>query len=166
MARTVQEVKSPEAPPQEPPRTTSHRFRRVLGWAGVVVAVVAAAALAVITLIPASYKKPIAHPGLAEHGSIRAIEGSVEDFGDRSPVAGAHSGLAEHGSITALEGSAPDNRSTAEPCEVLERAVNPNGPGALVSEQAVHWVTDEDRSVVNPNAPGAPASEHSVDGAC
>jgi hypothetical protein len=61
---------------------------------------------------------------------------------------------------------APDDRSTAEPCEVLDRAANPNGPGALVSEQAVHWVTDEDRSVVNPNGPGAAASEHSVDGSC
>jgi hypothetical protein len=166
MARTVQDIKSPEAPPQEPPRTTSRRSRSVLGWAGVVVAVVAAAVLAVVTLTPDGENKPIGHPGLAEHGSIRAIEGSVEESRDRSPAAGAHSGLAEYGSITAIEGSAPDDRATAEPCEVLERAVNPNGPGALVSEQAVHWVTDEDRSVVNPNGPGARASEHSVDGAC
>jgi hypothetical protein len=54
----------------------------------------------------------------------------------------------------------------AEPCAMLERADNPHGPGALVSEQAVHWVTDEDRYTVNPNGPGAPASEHAGGGAC
>jgi hypothetical protein len=61
---------------------------------------------------------------------------------------------------------APASRATAERCEILERAVNPNGPGALVSEHTLHWVTDEHRSSSNPNGRGAPASEHSVDGAC
>jgi hypothetical protein len=61
---------------------------------------------------------------------------------------------------------APVDRATAEPCGTFERAVNPNGPGALVSEQSVHWVTDQDRSPANPNGSGAPASEHSQQGAC
>jgi hypothetical protein len=91
-----------------------------------VVAVVAAAVLAVVTLTADSDNKPIGHPGLAEHGSIRAIEGSVEDSvrSPGSPVAAAHRGLAEHGSIVAIEGSVEDsadsrNRSDSSP-----------GPGA------------------------------------
>jgi hypothetical protein len=61
---------------------------------------------------------------------------------------------------------APADDPTSQPCDLPHRAVNPNGPGALVSEQVEHWVTDEDRIAVNPNGPGAPASEHSIDGAC
>jgi hypothetical protein len=39
---------------------------------------------------------PGAHSGLAEHGSIRSIEGSVEDNVADPLTPGAHSGLAEH----------------------------------------------------------------------
>jgi hypothetical protein len=126
MARTAEDIRPPEATTREPPATPSTSPTAVLGWAGVVVAVVAAAVLAVVTLTADSDNKPIGHPGLAEHGSIRAIEGSVEDSvrSPGSPVAAAHRGLAEHGSIRAIEGSVEDsadsrNRSDSSP-----------GPGA------------------------------------
>jgi hypothetical protein len=115
MARTVQDIKSPETPTPGSPRAPSTSLRPVVGWAGVVVAVVAAAVLAAITLTPSDDHKPIDHPGLAEHGSIRAIEGSVEDsvlsLGrlDSPPAARVHPGPAEHSSIRAIEGSVEDS---------------------------------------------------------
>ena len=100
-------------------------------------------ALAVVTLTGGDETDPVtgAHSGLIEHGSIRSIEGSVEDHvargrlapdeyppnyyphgfdygsvGDR--VAGglvasdAPPGLAEHGSVRSIEGSVEDRPSS------------------------------------------------------
>jgi hypothetical protein len=115
MAQTIREIEAPGAPPREPPSTRSTSARTVLGWAGVVAAVGAAATLAVVTLTADSDNKPSNHSLIVEHGSIRAIEGSVEDSvrspdaSGTSPVVGAHPGLVEHGSISAIEGSVEDS---------------------------------------------------------
>jgi hypothetical protein len=85
--------------------------RGVLTWAAVLAAIAAAVALAVVTLTGGD-ASPVtdAHSGLIEHGSIRSIEGSVEDtVGPQVPD--AHSGLVEHGSIRSIEGSVEDTPS-------------------------------------------------------
>jgi hypothetical protein len=136
------EVSAPEAPG---PRQAGGRFatRAALSWAAVLAAFAAAVALAVVTLTGSDDTNPVTgdHSGLIEHGSIRSIEGSVEDslvargrlapdeyapndyphgfdYGsveDRvadGPVASdAPPGLAEHGSIRSIEGSVEDASS-------------------------------------------------------
>jgi hypothetical protein len=132
--------------PEAPGRRRRRRFptrRGLLSWAGVLAAVAASATLAVVTLTGNDDTNPNigAHTGLIEHGSIRSIEGSVEDNqgarsqpapGDYPPnyyphgydygaaddaAAGgtappvAHSGLAEHGSVRSSEGSVEDSSS-------------------------------------------------------
>jgi hypothetical protein len=91
------EVSAPEAPG---PHKARGRFatRGALTWAAVLAAFVAAVALAVVTLTGGDDTNPVtgAHSGLAEHGSIRSIEGSVEDNVADRLTPGAHSGLAEH----------------------------------------------------------------------
>ena len=96
----------PSAP--ETPRKPHRRVvtRAALTWAAILVAGVVAAALAAATLLGGDATAPTggAHTGIAEHGSIRAIEGSVEDTVDPAAT-GVHAGLADHGSIRAIEGS-------------------------------------------------------------
>lgn len=74
-------VTAPEAPGPRKLR----RFppgRGLLGWAGVLAAIAAAVTLAAVALTGGDDDtNPVvgAHTGLVEHGSIRSIEGSVED---------------------------------------------------------------------------------------
>jgi hypothetical protein len=115
------------APSPPEPRVPSSTRPAGLGWAAVVAACAAAAALAFVTLRGADDDRmpdttPVvgAHQGINERGSIRAIEGSVEDslpvrdpatletMPDTRPAPGAHSGLADRGSIRAIEGSVED----------------------------------------------------------
>lgn len=87
---------------EAPPRRRSHRG--LLGWGAVAAGVLAAGALAVATLWGGGSDAPDtvpAHPGIIEHGSPRAIEGSVED----SPAVPAGPGIAEHGSPRAIDGT-------------------------------------------------------------
>jgi hypothetical protein len=93
------------------PETPRKRHRRVvtraaLTWAAILVAGVLAAALAAVTLLGGDATAPTggAHTEIVEHGSIRAIEGSVEETVDPAAT-GVHTGLVEHGSIRAIEGS-------------------------------------------------------------
>jgi hypothetical protein len=115
MAQTIREIEAPGAPPREPPSTRSTSARTVLGWAGVVAAVGAAATLAVVTLTGDSDSRPTNHSLIVEHGSIRAIEGSVEDTvrspdrSDPSAFVGTHPLVVEYGSISAIEGSVEDS---------------------------------------------------------
>jgi hypothetical protein len=99
------------------PRKVRGRFatRGALTWAAVLAAFAATVALAVVTLTGGDDTNPVtgAHSGLIEHGSIRSIEGSVEDSLVDPLAPGAHSGLAEHGSIRSIEGSVED--SVADP---------------------------------------------------
>jgi hypothetical protein len=103
----------PETPglPQKHGRFTTHRA--ALSWAAVLAALVAAVALAVVTLTGDDDTGPVTgdHTGLIEHGSIRAHEGSVEDNAADPEAASGHAGLAEHGSIRANEGSVEDGSS-------------------------------------------------------
>jgi hypothetical protein len=79
MASTTQDIELPEAPRAEPPAARSHPLRTVVIGAGAVAAIAAAAALAAVTLRGGDENKPVGHPLIAEHGSIRAHEGTVED---------------------------------------------------------------------------------------
>jgi hypothetical protein len=108
-------VSAPEAPgPRKLRRFPTHRG--LLTWAGVLAAIAAAVALAVVTLTGGhDDTTPIigAHTGQIEHGSIRSIEGSVEDSVVDPLAGGDDTGLIEHGSIRSIEGSVED--SVADP---------------------------------------------------
>jgi hypothetical protein len=74
------------------PRKMRGRFatrRGVFTWAAVLAALTAAIARAVVTLTGGDDAGPLtgAHTGFIEHGSIRSIEGSVEDSVAGGPVA-------------------------------------------------------------------------------
>ena len=100
-------VSAPEAPGPRKLRGFPAR-RGVLTWAGVLAAGAAAVALAVVTLTGGhgdTNPNIGAHTGLIEHGSIRSIEGSVEDTVTDPLASGDHTGLIEHGSISSIEGS-------------------------------------------------------------
>jgi hypothetical protein len=108
MASTAQDTRSPVATPREPSPTRLSRRPPLLGWVAAVAALAAAAALAVVTLTGDSDERPIGQPLIAEHGSIRSIEGSVEDTIDPPASSQGHAGIVEHGSIRAHEGSVED----------------------------------------------------------
>jgi hypothetical protein len=138
----------PEGPVTAPEGSGPRKLRRLptrrglLSWAGVLAAIAAAVTLAVLTLTGGhDDTNPVvgAHNGLIEHGSIRSIEGSVEDNqGARSQPTPGHyppnyyphgydygaaddaatggtvppvapSGLTEHGSVRSSEGSVEDS---------------------------------------------------------
>jgi hypothetical protein len=86
---------------------------------------------------------------------------------DTAPLTGVHSGLVEHGSIRAIEGSVEDTADVpahsvdpalAEAAEQYERQTHLEGQAATYGER-------EPEIAVNPNGPGVPASEHAADGA-
>jgi hypothetical protein len=110
----LRESTTPEAPS---PRKVRGRFatRGAITWAAVLAAIAAAVALAVATLTGGDDTSPVtgAHTGLIEHGSIRSIEGAVEDGLVDPSAAHANAGFAEHGSIRSNEGSVED--SVADP---------------------------------------------------
>jgi hypothetical protein len=117
----------------------------LLSWAAILAAIAAAVTLAVVALTGGDDDtNPVvgAHTGLIEHGSIRSIEGSVEDTGATrgqpapdeyppnyyphgydygaadNPAAGGTvpsdgpKGLAERGSVRSSEGSVEDRSSS------------------------------------------------------
>jgi hypothetical protein len=79
MARTTQDIELPEAPSREPVSGRSASVRTVLVGAGAIAAVAGVAVLATVTLRGGDEDKPIRQPLIAEHGSIHANEGAVED---------------------------------------------------------------------------------------
>jgi hypothetical protein len=120
--RTQAQSVSPERSRHEqtrPPSTLRRRALYWLGWAALVAAVTVAAGLAFVTFTggddPDTTSVP-AHASVVEHGSIRSIEGSVEDTvpapdasaTDPTTTSG-HSSLVEHGSIRSIEGTVEDS---------------------------------------------------------
>jgi anti-sigma-K factor RskA len=92
----------PHRPPLDRRTPSAHRPRRAgWVWALVVLAVVAAAALAVVTFSGRDDGTAVVgtQTELIEQGSIRAIEGSTQI----APVTGSHTGLIEQGSVRALD---------------------------------------------------------------
>lgn len=99
---TLPEARSTESP------SRGHRRRALLGWGAVGVACLAVGALAVATLSGDGDAPPVpAHSGIIQHGSPRAIEGSVEDVATVS----AGPGIIENGSPRAIDGSVEDRFS-------------------------------------------------------
>jgi hypothetical protein len=110
MATTIPTARSErDAAPGTDPTDRQRSRPRVLIWSCVLAASAAAAVLTVAVLTGGDEDPAPAgtNSGLIEHGSIRSIEGSVEDRSDASTAA-AVSGLAEHGSIRSIEGSVED----------------------------------------------------------
>lgn len=120
-APTQSDTPSPAAPSREETHRPS-AGRRWLGWAGVVASLAAAATLAVVVLAGGDDAAdtnlvPGAHSGLIEHGSIRSIEGTVEDAG---PVPGGE-GVLEHGSVRSIEGTVEGTAPAGNPRSPFER---------------------------------------------
>jgi hypothetical protein len=110
MANTTQDIELREGSRREPASGRFASVRTVLVGSGAVATVAGAAVLAFVTLRGADENKPVGQPLIAEHGSIRANEGAVEDSagGDANRPFG-HPLLAEHGSIRASEGAVEDS---------------------------------------------------------
>ena len=79
MTPTTETVPAATQTIQPSAHTPSRPGRRVVHRASILVGCSIAAVLAALTLDPANVNKPVGHPVMAEHGSIRSIEGSVED---------------------------------------------------------------------------------------
>jgi hypothetical protein len=124
MARTAQDIKLPGAPTPEPPPTPSTPPRTVLGWAGVVAALIAAAVLAIVTLTANGENVEVSRGSdqhlynlAAEIEAISAVEGSdvhlynqAAEIEASSAVEGSDvhlynqaAEIAEHGSLRAIE---------------------------------------------------------------
>jgi hypothetical protein len=143
MVHAVEAVRSPAAIPDEPSPVPSKNRPPVLGWVCAVAALGAAAALAVAALSGDSDAKPIGQPLIAEHGSVRSIEGSVEDAHDRPVPPQSHAVIAERGSIRAIEGSVDDTAGRGSgPVDDADGAAFPN-PWAAGNEAVERQLAEQ-----------------------
>jgi hypothetical protein len=130
---------SPDTRPRGESRRRLGGRRRAWFLGAAVVTAAAAVAVVAVTVGGDDDDPPTGvHSEIVENGSIRAIEGSVEDTVD-APARSVDPALAAQ--TARLEGQADRD------------------------EQAAAHGDREPATAVNPNGPGAPASEHSVDGA-
>jgi hypothetical protein len=121
-------------PDTQRPHQTQRRYgtpRGWLTWVGVFAAAAATVALVVVALSGRDDATTTAvvgaHTGLTESGSIRSIEGSVEDTVNPRAT-GANAGFTESGSIRSIEGSVEDT--------VNPGATGPDAGRAAQAEQA------------------------------
>jgi hypothetical protein len=156
MARTVEDIQAARQPGAARP-APARRRQPILGWICVAVAVAAVATLAFVVILPTDREaKPIGQPLIAEHGSIRASEGSVEDAQDRRVPPQTHVIIAEHGSIRAIEGSVEDSAGRARAAvERFEREAHLAGQArthgnAARGAAACTWTTHVDEPVLPP----------------
>jgi Transposase len=122
------------SPDTQGPHQTQRGYgtrRGWLTWVGVLAAAAAAVALVVVALSGRDDGTTTAvvgaHRSLTQHGSIRSIEGSVEDTVDPRAT-GANAGFTEHGSIRSIEGSVEDT--------IDARATDPDAGRAAQAKQA------------------------------
>jgi len=135
-------VETPNPAPAGPPKPRTS-FRAIVGWAAVVAALVAAGLLALLVVNNDSGASRTDLPGIAENGSIRAIEhrdevrrvaasqtvaeqGSIRAVEHRDEVRreAASQTVAEQGSIRAVEHRDELSREAASQTEVSQEYVD------------------------------------------
>ena len=131
-------VETPNPAPAGPPKPRTS-FRAIVGWAAVVAALVAAGLLALLVVNNDSGASRTDLPGIAENGSIRAIEhrdevrreaasqtvaeqGSIRAVEHRDELSreAASQTVAEQGSIRAVEHRDELRRQATSPTEVSQ----------------------------------------------
>ena len=111
-------VETPSLAPAGPPKPRTG-FRAIVGWAAVVAALVAAGLLALLVVNNDSGASRTDLPGIAENGSIRAIE-----HRDEVRREAASQTVAEQGSIRAVEHRDELSREAASQTEVSQEYVD------------------------------------------